>query len=106
MILNVKAVVGTLGVLLFFLGVALVLPLLVDLIYGEGHWLAFGATAVLAMAVGGGLWYRWGGRGNELRTRDGFAIVAFSWFGLSLLGALPFYLSGTLPSYTDAFLRR
>ncbi|MEZ4699703.1 MAG: potassium transporter TrkG [Rhodothermales bacterium] len=103
MILNVKPVVGTLGALLFFLGVALLLPLGVDLIYREGDWLAFGITALVSMAGGGALWYRWGGKGSELRARDGFAIVAFSWFVLSLLGALPFYLSGTLDSYTDAF---
>lgn len=35
--------------------------------------------------------------------RDGFAIVAISWLVLSACGALPFYLSGIVPTYVDAF---
>ncbi len=103
MVLNLKAVAGTLGALLFFLGVALLLPLMVDLIYQDGVWPSFATTAALAMAGGGALWYRWGGRGLDMQVREGFAIVALSWFVLSLLGALPFFLSGALGSYTDAF---
>ncbi len=40
---------------------------------------------------------------NELRVREGFAVVTFSWVVLSLLGALPFVLGGVLDNYTDAF---
>lgn len=36
-------------------------------------------------------------------ARDGFVVVALGWVVLSLFGALPFYLSGWIPKYIDAF---
>ena len=105
MVLNLKAIVGTLGALLFFLGIALLLPMVVGLIYGEVSWWSFGVTALVAMGLGGGAWFYGGGRAKaqDLRVREGFAIVALAWFVLSLIGGLPFVLGGVLGSYTDAF---
>ncbi|MCB0300862.1 MAG: TrkH family potassium uptake protein, partial [Calditrichaeota bacterium] len=40
---------------------------------------------------------------DDLRPKEGFAIVAFSWIFLSFFGCLPFVFSGTIPSFTDAF---
>ncbi|MCB0719115.1 MAG: TrkH family potassium uptake protein [Bacteroidetes bacterium] len=103
MVLNLKAVAGTLGVLLFFLGVALVAPMVVGLIYHEPTWWTFGATAIGSMIAGGLLWRYWGRDLEQLKIREGFAIVALAWFVLSLVGGLPFVLGGVLESYTDAF---
>lgn len=38
-----------------------------------------------------------------LSTKDGFLLVALSWISSSLLGALPFYLSGAIPGFADAY---
>ena len=38
----------------------------------------------------------------DLRVREGFAVVAFGWLCVGLLGAVPFWLSGQIPSFTDA----
>lgn len=38
-----------------------------------------------------------------LSTRAGFVVVALGWFCASLFGAIPFYASGTIPSFVDAF---
>ena len=46
MVLNLKAVITTLGALLFFLGIALLTPMAVGLIYGEASWWSFGLTAL------------------------------------------------------------
>ena len=35
--------------------------------------------------------------------REGYIIVSFTWIIISLFGALPFVLSGTIPSFTNAF---
>ena len=38
---------------------------------------------------------------DDIRPKEGFAIVAFGWIASALLGALPFYLSGAIPSLVD-----
>lgn len=104
MIVNLRAVAGTLGALLVALGVALLFPMGVGLLYGEASWWSFGVTALVALGVGGGAYaaFRLEEEG-DLRVREGFVIVATAWLLLSLVGALPFVLGGVLDSYTDAF---
>ena len=104
MIVNLRAVAGTLGALLVALGLALLAPMGVGLFYGEASWWSFGVTALLALGVGGFAWATLRPRDeDDLRIREGFAVVACSWLVLSLVGALPFVLGGVLDSYTDAF---
>lgn len=38
-----------------------------------------------------------------MRRKDGFAATALSWIVLSLAGALPLWMSGSIPSFIDAF---
>ena len=103
MVLNIKAVLVTLGILVFFLGAALLFPMLVSLFYGEPEWWTFAVTAGTCLAIGSTSWYLKSKVNQELQIRDGFAVVALAWFVLSVLGALPFVLSGVLSSYSDAF---
>jgi trk system potassium uptake protein TrkH len=39
----------------------------------------------------------------KVSAKDGLAIVGLSWIFLSLLGAMPLYLSGVVPNFTNAF---
>ena len=103
MILNWKAVFNILGLLLLFLGGALLLPMGVGLIYKEPEWWTFGVTALFSALVGGGVWFGFKESGKQLEVREGFAVVSLSWLVLSLVGALPFVLSGVLTSYSNAF---
>ena len=72
---------------------------------GYGEWAAvkaFGITlgAMLALA---GLFYALCRRAEKLfGAREGLVCVALSWMVMSLLGALPFVLSGQVPNYIDA----
>ncbi|BBM68920.1 TrkH family potassium uptake protein [Rhodothermus marinus] len=102
MVLNLRALAATLGALLGFLAVALLLPAGIALLYEEAAWKPFVLAALLAGVVGGGLWILGGRRPHEPGIREGFAIVALAWLVLSLFGALPFVLGDVL-SYTDAF---
>jgi trk system potassium uptake protein TrkH len=104
MIVNLRAVAGTLGALLVALGIALLFPMGVGLLYGEASWWSFGVTALVALVVGGGAFAAYRPQEeDDLRIREGFVIVAFAWLLLSLVGALPFVLGGVLDHYTDAF---
>ena len=41
-------------------------------------------------------------KNNSIYAKEGLVIVALSWITLSIFGALPFWLSGAIPSYIDA----
>lgn len=42
-------------------------------------------------------------RTKEISAKEGFLCVALTWIAVSLLGALPFYLSRAIPSFVDCF---
>ena len=102
MILDWKAIIGILGVLLVALGATMWVPALVGLAYGEAAWQAFALTASASLVGGYGLWMVFKPQ-DEIRVREGFAIVALAWFVLSLVGALPWVMTGTLERFADAF---
>ncbi|MFW5972724.1 MAG: TrkH family potassium uptake protein [Bacteroidota bacterium] len=103
MLLNVRAVAGTLAALLFFLGIALLAPAFVGLVYREPAGWSFLSTSIISLLVGGVGWIRLKRAIDQVQVREGFAIVALAWFVLSLVGAIPFMTTGILPSLTDAF---
>lgn len=75
----------------------------VSLIYGEHDLQSFLLSSALATAVG--LLLIAIGRGAEKRLgrRDGYVIVSVAWVTFSLFGMLPFYISGHIPTITNAF---
>lgn len=95
------SVLGVLGAFIFFMGFALLCPMIIALVYKEAIWDTFLYSATIAFLVGGLLYYFFKSD-RELRIREGFLIVSSTWLFLSLVGALPFVISGILPSYTDA----
>lgn len=80
----------------------LLLPLSVSLYYGEELYPVYGAVAA-ALLIIGTLFTLPKLNNRRLYAREGFLIVALSWVLLSLFGALPFYISGEIPSFIDAF---
>ncbi|MEE9167448.1 MAG: potassium transporter TrkG, partial [Candidatus Neomarinimicrobiota bacterium] len=52
--------------------------------------------------IGAPVWFLTRGR-IQLKVKDGFAVVTFTWVLVSLFSALPFFLTGAIPNVTDAF---
>lgn len=98
---DIATVFGILGAFIFFLGFALLFPMAIALVYEEPVWDTFLYSAFIAFLTGGVLYYFFK-TDRELRIREGFLVVSGTWLFLSLVGALPFVISGILPSYTDA----
>ena len=59
-------------------------------------------TLGIMVAVGGILFLICRKAGKLFGAREGLVCVSFSWIVLSLLGCLPFFLSGAIPSFIDA----
>ncbi len=97
-----RSVIHLQGLLLSSLAVTMLLPVPFSLYYGgDDHWALLFSAAITALV--GLSAYKFTDLDRTLRIRDGFAIVTFGWLGFSLFGSLPYLLSGTIPSFTDAF---
>ncbi|MBC8213663.1 MAG: TrkH family potassium uptake protein [Candidatus Marinimicrobia bacterium] len=73
-----------------------------SLLYGENDFYAFIQSAIGTLSIG--IITAWLTRGKiALSTKDGFAIVTLTWVVTALASAFPFYLSGYIPNFTDAF---
>ena len=91
------------GRILHIEALLLFLPFAVSLIYKEKCSIAFLITILIAIAVGVLLTKLFGKNDKMIFAKEGFAIVALAWIAMSMIGALPFYISKEIPSYVDAF---
>jgi trk system potassium uptake protein TrkH len=99
--MNIRLTLRILGALLLFLSVALLLPIPFSLYYHDSALPALLLSSGITL-VAGLLLFRFCRSSRELSLRDGFAIVTFAWVVYTLFGALPFVLSGAIPSPLDA----
>ena len=99
--MNKQMIRYVLGLVLLIEGALLLLPLAVALLYRGASWIYFIATIGVCLALGGCMTLRKPQR-RALFPKDGFVIAALSWIVISLVGALPFCLSGQIPRYIDA----
>lgn len=99
--MNPVLVLRILGSLLLFLSAALLAPVPFSLFFADGAWGSFLLSSLICALTGGALLKSCRSK-KELSIRDGFAVVTFGWAGFALFGALPFLLSGAIPSPVDA----
>ncbi len=89
--------------LLFALSASMVIPLVLAFAYGEnGSVVAFAKSAGTCASIGLACYVFSKPIKSELKLRNKFFLVAFSFLLASLAGSLPFIYSGTLPSFADA----
>ena len=98
--MNYRMIARILGMVLLILAALLVLPLIAGLCYGE-NVLNFAVTIAAAAALGG-VFMLFKPKNRDIYAREGFTAVGLSWILMSLLGALPFVISGDIPHYVDA----
>ncbi len=90
-----------LGWIMVFESIFMAVPAITAVFYGEKAFWYFVLTAVICLAAGLPLILKKPLR-KQLYSREGNVIVALSWILLSIFGALPFWLSREIPSFTDA----
>ena len=100
--MNHKMVFRTVGKIVLAEAAMLLLPTFVSLLYGENCIWSFLITIAVALVIGGALVLGLRPKDKVIYAKEGFVIVALAWLSLSLIGALPFTISGEIPSYIDA----
>ena len=100
---NTRMVFRTMGALLLIEAVFMALAWGVSLWYGEADCDIFLLSTIITLLAGViGLCV--GSRAeSRMGEREGYVIVAMVWVVFSAFGLLPYYLSGQVPSLTDAW---
>ena len=100
--MNNRMTAYILGRMLGVEALVLLIPAFVSWLYNEDGWKYFLITSAILVVV----YLAFGVRkpkDTKIYGRDGFVIIASAWVLWSLFGALPFWISGSIPSYVDAF---
>ena len=103
--MNYKMVLNVLGRVMLIEAALFLAPIFVGFIYNEHAEKAFYLAYIYPMAgliVVGGLLLLIRPKDKNIYAKDGFVIVALSWIILSIVGAIPFVLSGEIPNFADA----
>jgi len=85
-----------------FLAAAMLLPVAFSFYYGDGDHTALLISAAVTLIFGFVI-FKVTRFAQDLRPKEGYAIVTLGWVAFSIFGSLPFLISGTIPSVTDAF---
>ena len=100
--MNHRMIVYLTGQIVRVIGVLLILPMIVADVCGEkASLIAFFATAAGMIALGTAVTFK-KPENKAVYAREGMAVVAISWILMSVLGALPFFISGEIPNFADA----
>jgi trk system potassium uptake protein TrkH len=102
--MHTRRVLHLIGLVVFFVGLSMALALLVSLIYREPTTRDLGISMMITCGAGAILFFATKGEAvSQLSHRDGVAIVTLGWFVAGAVGALPFFLSGSIDNLTDAY---
>ncbi len=100
--MNHRMVFSTVGKMVWAEAILLLLPYIVSLVYKEACAEAFLVTIIVAAVTGTLLVLLFKKKNDVIYSKEGFLTVSLSWIVLSLIGALPFRISGEIPHYIDA----
>ena len=101
--INFKTVIRIIGILLLLETIMLLVCAGVSLYYREEDLAAFCISAGITAGIGLLLALLGKNGKHQLTRRDGYVLVSFTWMAFSILGMFPFYISGCIPSITNAF---
>lgn len=91
------------GFLLIFNGGFMLISALISFFNHEEATKGIFISGLLSIAIGGVSQFATKGFKKEIKKREGYLVVALGWIVMSFSGALPYFITGYIPSFTDAF---
>ena len=98
-----RSILNILGLLLCIESSAMLVPMFVDLYYGNYDWVQFFYISLLTFIIGIILYFSFRKKNIKLSIRQAFVLTISSWLIIALFGSIPFIYSVSSLSYTDAF---
>jgi len=99
--MNKSIILHVIGWILTLEALFMALPGIVAIIYQEKSGYSFFITMLICLVIGLPLVIK-KPKSHIFFAKEGFISVALGWIILSIMGAIPFFISGEIPSYIDA----
>ncbi|MBO4896812.1 MAG: TrkH family potassium uptake protein [Clostridia bacterium] len=99
--MNFALIAYILGLVLDIEAGCMVLPLICSLIYKENTASMWIICIAVCLCLGLPLSLK-RPKNRNLFAKEGFAVVALSWIVISIFGAIPFFISKSIPNFIDA----
>ena len=99
---NYKTVFFTLGVLQIILGISMIIPIVIQIIYGELDSSFIGA-GIITIIFGIQFFLANLDHDKKLNLQQAFLLTTLSWLTIAIFGSIPFLLSNLNLSIVDAF---
>jgi trk system potassium uptake protein len=99
---NYKTVFFTLGILQIILGVSMIIPVIVQIIYDQLDS-SFIGTGIITIIFGVLFFLSNIDHNKKLNLQQAFLLTALSWISIAIFGSLPFVFSSLNLTITDAF---
>ena len=98
-----RSILHIIGLLLCLEGIAMIIPLLIDLLYGNTDWNIFFFCGVITFFIGLVFYFSFKEKNKKINIRQAFLLTTLSWILIALFASLPFIYSTSNLDYTDAF---
>ena len=95
-------VLKVLGDVLLYESLLLIIPFAISIFYKDGDSNSFLISIIITMLFALIL-KSIKVKEKDMYAKEGFVIVGLTWIVISIFGALPFVISGSIPSFVDAF---
>ena len=99
---NYKTVFFTLGLLQIILGLSMIIPILIQLIYNETD-AGFIGSGIITIIFGMLFFLSNLNHNKKINLQQAFLLTSLSWLSIAIFGSLPFVFSEVNLSFTDAF---
>ena len=92
----------SIGRILIVIAATLAVPMVLSVFYGEGLVKTYLIPIMISLVLGAAASLK-APENKSFFVREGMVIVGVSWILISVIGALPFFISGQIPNFIDAF---
>lgn len=102
--MNIRVILNVIGIALIFISFFMIFPVIISLIYKQSDTITLAISFFITLISGSMLFLLTRKhKREEIKHRDAFIIVTLTWIMMSLFASIPFMLSGTFHSFTDAY---
>ena len=98
-----RSVFNIIGMLLCIEALAMLIPMVIDILYNNSDWQIFFFTSLTTFFIGLVLYFSFRHKKNIIKVREAFFLTIISWILIAVFASLPFIYSSSNLNYSNAF---